>query len=1022
MPDPVSGGAALLKLAYDELDLTNGRLIDVHDDPVCGTVADWTTLAARVGAERVFFVEDDPVLVFSVLQGDVDESEVLELYRRTWCLARPRCLFLAIGNELRVYSLSQPPTRAGTNHLNALQVVERAGEVGDVLDAYRRERIESGAAFEAGAFGNPKGRADRRLLQDVRLGEQALMSAGLTRRGAHALIERAILVRYLEDRKVLTPTYFEAVAADRPEWRAVLQSFEQPVAGASSVFVSCLADRELTDAVFARLAKDFNGDLFVDRTGDLAELTDDQLGVLADLLRGASSVVDEPLFFWAYDFSVVPTSLISSMYELFYRRESERKTSTYYTPRSLVEFVVSSVMTHEVLASEPTVCDPACGSGVFLVEAFRRIVRFETERRGDALTAGELKELLLRRVRGVDIDEAAVRLAAFSLYLAYLDMQSPPDILEAGPLPPLIAEHGVDCEGPLTIGDAFGDDVLSDGRFDIVVTNPPWTEPRRSSPMEGARRWADGLDLRYGDNNPSQLFIWRALQLLRPQGQAALLIAAGALLNARSTSQAFRKQWLERATVQHVTALWPVRGDFFAGARAPFGLVRFQLRTEDDRDPVVVFDTARRGGPRDGSLTFLPMKRRRIRQDVLSEHDFLWKTMTQGGRRDVDLVLRLAGEERPSGEERLSGAGQLADLVSAERPPRFGWQRPHGREKGKEPSAELRQMVSLKKLESWGPIQEGWTVDLPERITRPPHDAVFNGRRLLVDMGVTADERLGARLETGPLAFDHNIWGLPLQHRAVWEAEVALGILLSSTGRYFLSMTSGIWGVAHDQIRKEQLLRLPIRTPSPTDPAVVRICKAVKQLPAARQEQSLLDQSSIDPADLIAEIDRAVFELFDLADFERDLIRDHWRERTAQREPGSGISTLPPAKLGQELKRYTTTFIHDWRPLLGGQLDLSWKAYSDPSTASLAVVFALEEGTSKGGKAIDDVSWGDALNRLAGGASAAARGLRAFDMVRAVTNDEIIIVKRDRAELWTATAAREDAEATTVQATLAQRA
>ena len=319
---------------------------------------------------------------------------------------------------------------------------------------------------------------------------------------------------------MLTPAYFEELAAEQPAWRATLDKFEAPLVGAASRFATCLDDPSFTAALFDRLARDFNGDLFVERAGEEDDFGAEQLAVLRDLLLGVDGHGQGQLFLWAYDFSVVPTSLISSMYELFYRRETGgKKTSTYYTPGSLVDFVLSSVLPDGVLETGPVVCDPACGSGVFLVEAFRRIARFEAHRHSDRLSSAQLRDLLIERVRGVDIDEDAIRLAAFSLYLAFLDMQSPPDIRRAGRLPPLISSFsGTPGDGPLSVADAFADGALPDNAFDIVVANPPWTEPRAGGTLATAESWAAARDLPYGDNNPSQLFMWRTLHLLRDGG------------------------------------------------------------------------------------------------------------------------------------------------------------------------------------------------------------------------------------------------------------------------------------------------------------------------------------------------------------------------------------------------------------------------------------------------------------------------------------------------------------------------
>ena len=459
-------------------------------------------------------------------------------------------------------------------------------------------------------------------------------------------------------------------------------------------------------------------------------------------------------------------------------------------------------------------------------------------------------------------------------------------------------------------------------------------------------------------------------------------------------------------------ALWPIRGDFFTGARAPFAYIRFGQGDDDrDGDPLVIFDTARRGGPRDRSLTFVPVKRRLVRSSQLAEHDFLWKTMSQGGRRDAEFVLRLRYENT-----------KLADLEDDERPSKYGWQRDHRPSAGDAPDAELQSMPSIKKLESWGPVQPDWLVSLPERVRWVPR-AALQGRRLLVDMGITSDERLHARVVHEKLAFDHNIWALPLQHRAEWEADVALGVLLSSTGRYYLSMTAGLWGVWRDQMRKEQLLQLPLRLPSPDDARVSRIREAVAQLPIAIDVgASLFEQPAASVDVLLEQIDQAVFDLFDLADFERDLVNDHWRERDAQRNPEPRLTAQPRARSTAVVDHYATAFAAAWRPLLGEDLDLVWTTHLDRPTRTLVVIFELHDVGQARPDIRSDASWSAALGRLAGRVDDVTGCLRTFGTVRGVTDSEIVLIKRDRPELWTATAAREDAEATSVQLTLSHSA
>jgi hypothetical protein len=91
-----------------------------------------------------------------------------------------------------------------------------------------------------------------------------------------------------------------------------------------------LKDKELSYAAFDRLADDFNGDLFVVTDDERCAVTGQHLTLLRQLLTGAGFQGQESLFLWAYDFSVVPTSLISSMYEQFYHSGDQDDSGTHY--------------------------------------------------------------------------------------------------------------------------------------------------------------------------------------------------------------------------------------------------------------------------------------------------------------------------------------------------------------------------------------------------------------------------------------------------------------------------------------------------------------------------------------------------------------------------------------------------------------------------------------------------------------------------------------------------------------------
>jgi hypothetical protein len=130
---------------------------------------------------------------------------------------------------------------------------------------------------------------------------------------------------------------------------------------------------------------------------------------------------------------------------------NERKESgSYYTPTSLVECLLDSALdplldeacnhgTAEERVSallDITVCDPACGSGHFLVAAARRIAkRTAAEETGeseppDAVVRAALRRVTGRCIYGVDINPMAAELAKVSLWIEALDPGRPLSYLD----------------------------------------------------------------------------------------------------------------------------------------------------------------------------------------------------------------------------------------------------------------------------------------------------------------------------------------------------------------------------------------------------------------------------------------------------------------------------------------------------------------------------------------------------------------------------------------------------------------
>ncbi|AZS19331.1 hypothetical protein CSW63_00955 (plasmid) [Caulobacter sp. FWC26] len=78
-----------------------------------------------------------------------------------------------------------------------------------------------------------------------------------------------------------------------------------------------------------------------------------------------------------------------------------------------------------MIERQEVILDPACGSGVFLVEAYKRLILHWRSRNDWRKINVTVLKQLLEHIRGVDLEQGAIELAAFSLCLALCDALQP---------------------------------------------------------------------------------------------------------------------------------------------------------------------------------------------------------------------------------------------------------------------------------------------------------------------------------------------------------------------------------------------------------------------------------------------------------------------------------------------------------------------------------------------------------------------------------------------------------------------
>jgi len=202
----------------------------------------------------------------------------------------------------------------------------------------------------------------------------------------------------------------------------------------------------------------------------------------------------------------------------------------YFTPRPLIKAIVG------VMRPQPdtTICDPACGTGGFLLLAHDYISK------NYQLDVEQKRFLKSSAFKGKDIVDAVVRLCVMNLYLHGIETPVEPG-------DSLIADHGE--------------------RFDMVLTNPPFGK-KSSITIVNNEGKADKESLSYErtdfwatTSNKQLNFLQHVKTLLKINGRAAIVVPDNVLFEG-GAGETVRRKLLHECDV-HTLLRFPT-GVFYA--------------------------------------------------------------------------------------------------------------------------------------------------------------------------------------------------------------------------------------------------------------------------------------------------------------------------------------------------------------------------------------------------------------------------------------------------------------------------
>ena len=336
------------------------------------------------------------------------------------------------------------------------------------------------------------------------------------------------------------------------------------------------------------------------------------------------------LSFIDIELGVLRVETLSAVYEQFLenvKRGERRRVGAYYTPPFLVDLVLDRVEEDQLLKDGVTVLDPAAGSGVFLVGAYRRILENAKATSEQALSLDTVRGLLTRNIFGVERNRDACHVAAFSLYLTMLDYVNPRDLQ--------VVAEGKDLDKlfPQLIGsNLHAQDFFYGGTLSKIppiycaVGNPPW-QTLGILDSQSAKRWANrNPKSPIGNDQAAELFVWKALRdHMAEDGVLAMLIPAKSFVN--PTASRFRKS---------------LTTEFFVCGAINFSHLRHKLFVGAKHACAAIFVRNQRPSIDNWTWIYAPLS---ISQPVASREDWPWTLVLD--KSDIQYVRQSTLEGSP---------------------------------------------------------------------------------------------------------------------------------------------------------------------------------------------------------------------------------------------------------------------------------------------------------------------------------------------------------------------------------------
>ncbi|WMT53534.1 Eco57I restriction-modification methylase domain-containing protein [Ferroplasma acidiphilum] len=290
---------------------------------------------------------------------------------------------------------------------------------------------------------------------------------------------------------------------------------------------------------------------------------------LKEVIEGLNQAKDDS---YRYDFSLIESDVLGNIYEQYLgnilkstpkraklegSKAHRKEQGIYYTPSYIVDYIVKHTVGEYIKTHSPEeirnvkILDPSCGSGSFLIKAYKELEnywneyysknktlpksartikqsKFESESQESELEFYSTKTAILKNnIFGVDLDPKAVEIAQLNLLLQISERKQRLPLLQSN------IKIGNSLIADTTISDgafkweAEFPEIMKNGGFDIVIGNPPYFNIKADDILKNTVNYRE---LSNGVVNAASIFLKKGFDLSKINGYLGYIVPKSFLI------------------------------------------------------------------------------------------------------------------------------------------------------------------------------------------------------------------------------------------------------------------------------------------------------------------------------------------------------------------------------------------------------------------------------------------------------------------------------------------------------------